>query len=79
MQGEKEEKREKEKILTKELIMKAGIKTTEFWLSIAAFVLGIVITFIPEGHWAYTIVGGIISALAAAGYSWSRGKAKSSS
>lgn len=54
--------------------MKPGYKTTEFWLSIAAFVLGAVMSSgaITEGSAAERAVGGVIAILATMGYTASR-------
>jgi hypothetical protein len=58
--------------------MKPGIKTTEFLLSlvalVAAFVLGA--GWLGEGSSLESALSGIAAALAAAGYSMSRGKVK---
>jgi hypothetical protein len=58
---------------------KPGYKTTEFWLSTAATLCGILLAsgVIPDGGTAARIVGAIVSGLAALGYSISRGMAKS--
>jgi len=59
-------------------MQKPGYKTTEFWLSALAAVVGIVVASgaVPEGGIAAQIVGAVISGLAAMGYSVSRGLAK---
>ncbi len=64
--------------------MKAGIKTTEFWISMGAAIVGVVAAsgfFTPDQAStitnAITQLGGIITTVAAAfGYSISRGMAK---
>lgn len=50
--------------------MKAGWKTTEFWLSLATAVTPFLTDAVPG--WAKAVAAG----LAAAAYSWSRGQAK---
>ena len=55
--------------------MKPGIKTTEFWFSLAAFAVGAVLMFWPGGE-QNVIVGGIIAGLAKLGYTVPRGLAK---
>lgn len=65
--------------------MKSGIKTTEFWASLAASVLGILTTlgvFTPAqagelAQGAASIAGAVITAGPIVGYALSRGKAKS--
>jgi hypothetical protein len=65
--------------------MKAGWKTTEFWLTIAAMLLGILAALgyiTPEQQTALNaalvqILGGLMVALSAFGYQLSRGTAKS--
>jgi hypothetical protein len=56
-----------------------GIKTTEFWLSLAAVVGGFILSsgLLVEGGTAATITGAIVAGLAALGYTASRGKVKS--
>ena len=57
---------------------KPGYKTTEFWFSAVAALVGIVLAsgIVPEGGLAAQIVGAIVSGLAALGYNVSRGLAK---
>jgi hypothetical protein len=57
---------------------KPGYKTTEFWLSMAALILGALLAsgVIPEGGWISKLVGGGLAALGQLGYSWSRTKVK---
>ncbi len=57
---------------------KAGYRTTEFWLSSLAMVLGVVLASgaIPEGGMAGQIVGGVLSVLASLGYTASRTQVK---
>ena len=62
---------------------KPGYKTTEFWLSLVAMLLGVlmssgVMDSVPETSIWSKIVGGAIAALAALGYTASRAKAKAS-
>jgi len=62
--------------------MKPGYKTTEFWLSALATILGLVmasgILDTQDPHsWAVRIVGGLISLLASMGYTAGRSKVKS--
>jgi hypothetical protein len=55
--------------------MKPGIKTTEFWLSVAAIIIGALQTagvFGAGNQW----VGAITAALASLGYASSRGTVK---
>ena len=56
--------------------MKPGIKTTEFWLSLLAQILGVIIVFLSEGSMAATIIGGAITLLANLGYTVPRAAAK---
>ena len=58
--------------------VKPGYKTTEFWMSTAALICGVLLSsgVIGESGLAAQIVGGIMSTLAALGYTASRGKAK---
>ena len=61
--------------------MKPGYKTTEFWLSTAATVVGLVLASgaLPEqadNLWV-RLIGGIVAVLAALGYTASRAKVKS--
>ncbi len=57
---------------------KPGYKTTEFWFSTLAAVVGIVIAsgIVPESGLGAQLVGALVSGLAALGYSVSRGLAK---
>ena len=57
---------------------KPGFKTTEFWLSSIAMILGVVLASgaIPEGGMAGQIVGGVLSVLASLGYTASRTQVK---
>lgn len=57
---------------------KPGYKTTEFWLSAAASVCGLLMAsgvFQAGGSWD-KVVGLVVSALAAMGYAASRGSVK---
>jgi hypothetical protein len=58
--------------------MNPGYKTTEFWLSFAAMVLGVVMASgaIPQGGLAAQVIGGVMSVLAALGYTSSRTQVK---
>ena len=55
-----------------------GIKSTEFWLSSGATILGIVLAsgVIPDGGMAAQIIGGVLSVLASLGYTASRPQVK---
>jgi len=62
---------------------KPGYKTTEFWLSLLATLLGFllasgVMDAVPEESWIAKLVGGLVAVLATLGYSASRAKVKSS-
>jgi len=59
--------------------VKPGIRTTEFWLSSVALLLGLVLASgaIPEGGLAAQIIGGVLSVLSSLGYTASRTKVKS--
>jgi len=59
---------------------KAGYKTTEFWLSAIAAILGIVLASgaIPDGGTAGQIIGGALSLLGTLGYTASRTQVKKS-
>lgn len=58
--------------------VKPGYQTTEFWLSGIATVLGVVMASgsLPEGGLAGQIIGGVLSVLAALGYTAARAKIK---
>lgn len=58
--------------------VKPGYKTTEFWLSAVAAIVGILLTsgVLVEGNSITQVVGIIATALSAMGYSVSRGNAK---
>lgn len=57
---------------------KPGFKTSEFWLMVAASILGILMAsgVIVEGSIWYQIVGGAIAVLSGLGYTWSRTRVK---
>ena len=60
---------------------KPGYKTTEFWLSLVATLMGILLASgamdtVPEDSWIARIVGGVVALLASLGYSASRAKVK---
>lgn len=59
-------------------VPKPGYKTTEFWLSGIATVLGIVLASgaIQDGGMVAQIVGGVLSVLASLGYTAARAKVK---
>jgi len=59
---------------------KPGYKTTEFWLTVAAVVVGLLLSSgaFSEGETPYQILSFIASALAALGYSFSRAMVKGS-
>jgi hypothetical protein len=63
----------------KEAVLKAGYKTTEFWMSAAAAVAGLLIAsgIVAEGSTTMQVIGLIASMLTAMGYTVVRGKAKS--
>lgn len=54
--------------------MKPGYKTTEFWLSLLAILLGAAMASgaVPEGGLVAQIVGGALSLLGSLGYTSSR-------
>ena len=54
--------------------MKPGIKTTEFWLSLAILVAGLVL--LGRDSETYQAIGGVLVAASGMGYSISRGLAK---
>jgi len=58
--------------------MTKGYKTTEFWLSFAAMILGALMAsgVIVEGSMAAQIIGGVMAILAQLGYTSSRTKVK---
>ena len=58
---------------------KPGIQTTEFWLSSVATLLGVVMASgaIHDGGIVAQIIGGVLSVLAALGYTAARAKVKS--
>ena len=63
--------------------MKPGYRTTEFWLSLLATLLGFLLASgamdsVSEESWIARIVGGAVAVLASLGYSASRAKVKSS-
>lgn len=59
--------------------LKPGYKTTEFWFSLAAAIVGLILASgaLPDGGQATQIIGGIAAILAQLGYTSSRIKAKS--
>ncbi len=61
---------------------KPGYKTTEFWLSLLATLLGFllasgVMDTVPADSWIAKLIGGVVAVLATLGYSASRAKVKS--
>ena len=58
--------------------VKPGWKTTEFWLSFLAVLLGAFIAagFFPAEHWAIKVAGLALSALTAMGYTSHRSRTK---
>lgn len=61
--------------------MKPGYKTTEFWLSTLALLVGAVMVSgvldsLDESNWVVRVVGGVVAVLAALGYDASRTKIK---
>jgi sugar (pentulose or hexulose) kinase len=58
--------------------MKPGYKTTEFWLALAAQLVGALMVMFDDGA-AGKALGAVAAALSSMGYSYSRGKAKSES
>ncbi|MBA2479062.1 MAG: hypothetical protein H0V44_00230 [Planctomycetes bacterium] len=61
--------------------VKAGYRTTEFWLSAIAVLLGLVLASgaIPESGIVGQVIGGVLSVLANLGYTAARAKAKAGS
>jgi hypothetical protein len=61
-----------------ERLLKAGKYTTEFWLALAAQILGALAAsgLLSAGHWATQAVGLLVVVLAGMGYSASRTKLK---
>ena len=60
---------------------KPGYKTTEFWLSAVATLIGIVLASgamdtVAADSWVTKVVGGVVAVLAALGYTASRAKVK---
>jgi hypothetical protein len=61
---------------------KPGYKTTEFWLSLLATLLGFLLASgamdtVAEESWIAKLIGGVVTVLASLGYSASRAKVKS--
>lgn len=62
--------------------IKSGYKTTEFWLSALAMVIGAVIASgvldeVATDSWIAKLIGGIVAVLGSVGYTVSRAKVKS--
>lgn len=55
--------------------MKAGIKSTEFWLAVIVALAGALATVYADSEWAQ-VAGMVAAALASAGYGFSRSKVK---
>jgi hypothetical protein len=57
---------------------KAGIKSTEFWLSLSAVIVGAFMAsgIFPADHIAVKVAGIVATVLASLGYTWSRTQAK---
>ena len=60
---------------------KPGYKTTEFWLSLLATLLGFVLASgamdgVSQESWVAKLVGGAVAVLASLGYTASRAKVK---
>ena len=55
--------------------MKAGIKTTEFWLAMGVALAGALATVYADAEWA-KVAGYVSMALASAGYGFARSQAK---
>lgn len=55
--------------------MKAGIKSTEFWLAAVVAVAGALAAVYSEAEWAQ-VAGLVAAALASAGYGFSRSQVK---
>ena len=67
---------------TPEVIIKTGFKTTEFWLSAIATIMGIIMASgaldnLGATHWSVKVVGGVMAILASLGYTAARAKVKS--
>jgi len=59
-----------------------GYKTTEFWLSLLATLIGLLMASgaldqLPEDSWIAKLIGGAVAVLAALGYTAGRAKVKS--
>lgn len=61
--------------------MEKGVKTSEFWLSLAASAIGFFIAadVFPDTHWSVRLAGAIGGALSQLGYTWSRTVVKKAS
>jgi len=59
-------------------LVKPGVKSTEFWITILITILGAGLALMPEGHWSHGVAGAVMAALAGLGYNVSRGLAKRS-
>ena len=58
--------------------MKAGIKTTEFWLAVVVALAGALAVVYADAEWA-KVAGMVAAALASAGYGFARSKTKAAS
>lgn len=59
--------------------MKPGWKTTEFWLSLVATIVGVLLAsgVFTDDSWAAKALGVAAATLSALGYTWARGSLKS--
>lgn len=59
--------------------LKSGWKTTEFWLSVLAFIVAVFVNsgVVPDVHWSMKLAGALLGGLSILGYSIGRGVAKS--
>lgn len=55
-----------------------GYRTTEFWLSLAAFACGVFVAsgVLPSTHWGMKLAGALLAGLGTLGYGISRGLSK---
>lgn len=58
--------------------MRAGIKTTEFWLSLVVVALSGLVTsgYVAETHWSVKLASAIVAGAATLGYTVARAKVK---
>jgi len=67
--------------MAEETAVKPGWKSTEFWLSTVATLVGLVMASgildtVADTHWSVRVIGGVVAVLAALGYTSSRAKLK---